>query len=113
MGITWGAAVALLGVGCSVCSIAAFFIGRRNAVTSEAKEEGAFSADFQYLKDTMRDTSKNVEKLTEKLDSQNKQREKEFRELLVKYTALETKHNLLQQDIQHMKQEIAMYHHHN
>ena len=112
-GVTVGGLIALLGVCCSICSIAAFFIGRRKAATDEAREEARVSLDLKYIKDTMRDQTKSLESLTLKLDTQSQQREKEYRELLVKHTELETKQRLLKDDVVAIKKEIAMYHHHN
>lgn len=112
-GLTLGGLIALIGVCCSLCSVASFFIGRRKAATDEAKEEARVSLDLKYIKDTMRDQTKSLDSLTQKLDTQSQQREKEYRQLLVKFTELETKHKLLQDDVKAMKQEIAMYHHHN
>lgn len=111
-GLTVGGIIALLGVCCSLCSIAAFFIGRRKAATDEAKEEAKVSLDLRYIKDSVKEQSKSLETLTTKLDEQNTKREKEYRELLVKFTELETKHRLLKDDVTAMKKEIAMYHHH-
>lgn len=113
MEITWGGAVALLGVCCSLCSVASFYFGRRKAATDEAREEAKVSLDLKYIKDTMRDQTKSIETLTTKFDTQSAQREKEYRDLLVKFTALETKHNLHHAEIEHIKKEIATYHHHN
>lgn len=112
-GLTLGGVIALIGLCCSLCSIAAFFIGRRKAATDEAREEAKVSLDLKYIKDTVRDQTKSLEALSGKLDDQNAKREKEYRELLVKYTELETKHRLLRDDVAAMKKEIAMYHHHS
>lgn len=109
----WGEAVAVIGLCCSICSIASFYFGRRKAATDEAKEEAKVSVDLRYIKDTVKEQSKSLETLTTKLDTQNTQREKEYRELLVKYTELDTKHRLLKDEVLAMKKEIAMYHHHN
>lgn len=108
----WAEVVALVGLCCSVCSIASFYFGRRKAATDEAKAEAKVSTDLGYIKDTVKEQSKSLEALTTKLDTQNTQREKEYRELLVKYTELDTKHRLLKDDVLAMKKEIAMYHHH-
>ena len=112
-GMTLGGVIALIGLCCSICSISAFFIGRRKAATDEAKEEARVSLDLKYIKDTVSEQTRSLESLNLKLDTQSQQREKEYRELLVKYTELETKHKLLRDDVIAMKKEIAMYHHHN
>ena len=112
-GITLGGVIALIGLCCSLCSISAFFIGRRKAATDEAKEEARVSLDLKYIKDTVEKQTQSLNSLSTKLDDQSQQREKEYRELLVKFTELETKHRLLKDDVLAMKKEIAMYHHHN
>lgn len=112
-GLTVGGVIALIGLCCSLCSIAAFFIGRRKAVQDEAREEAKVALDLQYIKETVGTQTKALETLTIKLDTQSAQREKEYRELLVKCTELETKHRLLRDDVSAVKKEIASYHHHN
>lgn len=113
MEITWGGVVALLGVCCSLCSLASFYFGRRQAATAEAKEEAKVSLDLKYIKDTVQKQTESLNSLSTKLDTQSQQREKEYRELLVKFTELETKHKLLKDDFVTLKKEVAMYHHHN
>ena len=112
-GLTLAGVVALLGICCSICSLAAFFIGRRKAATDEAKEEAKVSLDLKYIKDTVQKQTESLDSLSNKLDTQSQQREKEYRELLVKFTELETKHRLLKDDFIALKKEVAMYHHHN
>lgn len=112
-GLTLAGVVALLGICCSICSLAAFFIGRRKAATDEAKEEAKVSLDLKYIKDTVQKQTESLDSLSTKLDTQSQQREKEYRELLVKFTELETKHRLLKDDFVTLKKEVAMYHHHS
>lgn len=111
--LTWAALAACIALVVSLCSIASFYFGRRKAATDEAREEAKVSVDLKYIKDTIRDQTKSLDNLTTKLDDQNAKREKEYRELLVKFTELETKHRLLKDDVAAMKKEIALYHHHS
>ena len=109
----WAEVVAVVGLCCSICSVASFYFGRKQAAAVEAKEDAKVSLDLQYIRDSVKEQSKALETLTTKFDNQSTQREKEYRELLVKYTELETKHRLLKDDVLAMKKEIAMYHHHS
>lgn len=104
-------AVAMLGLCCSVCSVAAFYFGRRKAATDDAEAQGSFKTDLQYIKDTVGDNAKAVDKLSDKLDAHSAQREAEYREMLVHSTELSIKYNLLSAEVSHIKEEIARYHH--
>ena len=112
-GLTWGGIVAVIALCCSLCSIASFWFSRRKVATDKAKEDGSLSTDLQYIKDTIRDTTKSLDSLSAKIDAQSKQREEDYRELLVKYTELSTKHDSLSNQVQELQKEIARYHHHN
>ena len=107
----WGEIVAIIGLCCSICSIAAFVLGRKKAVTEDAEKQGSLRTDLQYIKDTVRDNVKSVDGLSAKLDAQSAQREKEYREMLVRSTELNVKYDLLHSDVDGMKKEIARYHH--
>lgn len=109
--MSWGEIVAIVGLCCSLCSIAAFVLGRKKAVAEDAQAQGSFKTDLQYIKDTVRDNVKSVDTLSAKLDAQNAQREKEYRQMLVQSTELSVKYDLLSADIINIKQEIARYHH--
>ena len=104
-------AVAILGVCCSACSIAAFYFGRRKAATDDAEAQGSFRTDLQYIKDTVADNAKAVDKLSDKLDAHSAQREAEYRQMLVQSTELSVKYEILSADVAHIKEEIARYHH--
>lgn len=109
----WGEIVATVGLCCSICSIAAFVLGRKKAATEDAEKQGSLRTDLQYIKDTVRDNVKSVDGLSAKLDAQSAQREQEYREMLVQSTELNVKYNLLSAEVGSIKKEIALYHHHN
>ena len=94
-GLTWGAVVAFVALCCSLCSIAAFLLGRRKAAQDEGKEEGSLKTDIQYIKDTIRDTTKSLDALSLKLDAQDKQREEDYRQLLIQITELKSSYKSL------------------
>lgn len=110
-GLTLGGIVAVVGLCCSLCSIAAFVFGRKKSVEDDAKAQGSFKTDLQYIKDTVRDNAKSVDTLSAKLDAQSAQREAEYRQMLVQSTELSVKYDLLSSDVTSIKTEIAKYHH--
>ena len=109
--MSWGAIVAIVGLVCSLCSIAAFVLGRKKAVAEDAQAKGSFKTDLQYIKDTVRDNVKSVDQLSAKLDAQNAQREQEYRQMLVQNTELTVKYDLLSTEVVNIRKEIARYHH--
>lgn len=112
-GLSWAAIGAVLVLVTSICSIASFYFGRRKAATSEGEEEGELRTDLHYIKETMKDTSRSLEKLSAKLDAQSKQREEDYRSLLVKFTELNTKYDAMLNRVNNVESEIAQYHHHS
>lgn len=112
-GLSWGAVVAVVAFCCSLCSVASFLLGRRKVAQDEGKEEGSLATDLKYIKDTIKDTTKSLDALSVKLDAQSKQREEDYRDLLVKFTELKASYKSLHIRVDNMEQEIARYHHHN
>ena len=111
-GVTWGGMVAAIALCCSLCSIASFYFGRRKAATDEAKEDGSLVTDLKYIKETIRDTTKSLDSLNVKLDAHSKQREEDYRDLLVKFTELKSSYKSLHIRVDGIEKEIAKYHHH-
>lgn len=109
--MSWGAAVALVGFCCSLCSIAAFLLGRQKAAQDEGKEEGTLITDLKYIKETMKDTTKSLDSLSGKLDAQNKQREDDYRNLLVQFTELKASYKSLHIRVDEINRRINEYHH--
>ena len=117
-GLTWGAVVAVVALCCSLCSIAAFLLGRRKAAQDEGKEEGSLKTDIQYIKDTIRDTTKSsrkktksLENLSLKLDTQDKQREEDYRQLLIQITELKSSYKSLHIRVDEMNKRIDEHYH--
>lgn len=111
--LTWGVVIAGLGLVCSLCTIAAFYIGRRKAAADEGKEKGSLKKDIEYIKDTVKDTTKSLETLAIKLEAQDKQREDDYRQLLVQLTELKSSYKSLHLRVDHAEQQISQYHHHS
>ena len=109
--LSWGAVAAVVAFCCSLCSVASFLLGRRKAAEDEAKEEGSLTTDLKYIKETIRDTTKSLDTLTAKLDAQSKQREQDYRDLLIKFTELKSSYKSLHIRVDEMQRRIDEYHH--
>lgn len=110
-GLSWGAVVAIVALLCSICSIASFLLGRRKVAQDEGKQEGSLATDLKYIKETMKDTTKSLDALTVKLDAQNKQREEDYRDLLVQITELKASYKSLHIRVDNISRRVDEYHH--
>ena len=111
-GMTWGAFAAVIALCCSLCSVASFLLGRRKVAQDEGKQEGSLATDLKYIKDTIKDTTKSLDALNIKLDAQNKQREEDYRGLLVEITELKASYKSLHIRVDEMHRRINEYHSH-
>ena len=111
-GLSWGAVAAVLALCCSLCSVASFLFGRRQVAQNEGKEEGTLATDLKYIKETIKDTTKSLDALNVKLDAQNKQREEDYRDLLVKFTELKSSYKSLHIRVDDIQRRIDEYHSH-
>lgn len=109
-GLSWGAVVAVVAFCCSLCSVASFLLGRRKVAEDEGKEEGTLATDLKYIKETIRDTTKSLDALSVKLDAQNKQREADFRDLLIQFTELKASYKSLHIRVDEVQRRIDEYH---
>ena len=109
-GLSWGAVVAVVAFCCSLCSVASFLLGRRKVAQDEGKEEGTLATDLKYIKETIRDTTKSLDALNTKLDAQNKQREEDYRDLLVQLTELKASYKSLHIRVDEVQRRIDEYH---
>ena len=110
-GLSWGAVVAVVAFCCSLCSVASFLLGRRKIAQDEGKQEGTLATDLKYIKETIRDTTKSLEALNVKLDAQNKQREEDYRDLLVQLTELKASYKSLHIRVDNISRRVDEYHH--
>ena len=110
-GLSWGAVVAVVALCCSLCSVASFLLGRRKVAQDEGKEEGSLATDLRYIKETIKDTTKSLEALNVKLDAQNKQREEDYRDLLVQITELKASYKSLHIRVDNISRRVDEYHH--
>lgn len=111
-GLSWGAVVAVVALCCSLCSVASFLLGRRKVAQDEGKEEGTLATDLKYIKETIKDTTKSLDALGVKLDAQSKQREEDYRDLLVKFTELKSSYKSLHIRVDELQRRIDEYHSH-
>lgn len=111
-GLSWGAVVAVVALCCSLCSVASFLLGRRKVAQDEGKEEGSLATDLKYIKETIKDTTKSLDALNVKLDAQSKQREEDYRDLLVKFTELKSSYKSLHIRVDEIQRRIDEYHSH-
>lgn len=111
-GLSWGAVVAVVALCCSLCSVASFLLGRRKVAQDEGKQEGSLATDLRYIKETIKDTTKSLEALNIKLDAQNKQREADYRDLLVEITELKASYKSMHIRVDEMQRRINEYHSH-
>lgn len=110
-GLSWGAVAAVLALCCSLCSVASFLLGRRQVAQDEGKEEGSLATDLKYIKETIKDTTKSLDALNVKLDAQNKQREADYRDLLVQLTELKASYKSLHIRVDNISRRVDEYHH--
>lgn len=110
-GLTWAAVIAVLTLCCSGCSIASFLLGRKKAAEQEGEEEGGLKKDLQYIKDNIRDTTKSLDSLSLKLDAQDKQREQDYRQMLVELTELKSSYKSLHIRVDELQRRVDEYHH--
>ena len=110
-GLSWGAVAAVLALCTSLCSIASFYLGRKKAAKDDAEAEGGLKTDLHYIKETVKSTTQTLNTLSTKLDEQGRQREEDYRTLLVKFTELSTRHDALEERVGRIQKEMAQYHH--
>ena len=109
-GLTIAGVVACIALCTSLCSIASFYLGRRKAAKDEGKDEGSLHTDIKYIKETIRDTTKSLDSLSLKLDAQDKQREEDYRQMLVQLTELKASYKSLHIRVDTMEKQIDQYH---
>lgn len=110
-GLSWGAVVAVVALCCSLCSVASFLLGRRKVAQDAGKQEGTLATDLKYIKETIKDTTKSLDALNVKLDAQSKQREEDYRDLLVQLTELKASYKSLHIRVDNISRRVDEYHH--
>ena len=110
-GLSWGAVVAVVSLCCSLCSVASFLLGRRKVAQDSGKQEGSLATDLKYIKETIKDTTKSLDALNVKLDAQSKQREEDYRDLLVQLTELKASYKSLHIRVDNISRRVDEYHH--
>lgn len=111
-GLTIAGITACIALCSSICSVAAFWIGRKRAAEDEGEQEGSIKTDLQYIKESVRDTTKSIDSLSLKLEASDKSREEDYRTLLVQLTELKSSYKSLQIRVDNIEKQIDQYHHH-
>lgn len=104
-GITAAGLIALLGVLCSICSVASFYLGRKKALTEESERKGSLLTDIQYIKESLQKNTAATDKMAEKLEKMDSKQEKDYRDLLVKFTELNTHYESLEARLSRLEQK--------
>ena len=100
-GLTWASILSVLSIVVALCSVASFYFGRRDMPFDEWVE-----TDIQYIKETIRDTTKSLDSLSLKLDAQDKQRENDYRQMLVELTELKSSYKSLHIRVDNLEKKI-------
>lgn len=110
-GLTFASLCAAAVLLSTVCSIASFLLGRKKAAVEDGQHSGSLKTDVQYIKETLKDTAKTMEQLTIKLEAADKQREEDYRQMLVSLTELKSSYKSLHTRVDAMQKLIDSYHH--
>lgn len=110
-GLTLAGMVACITLCSAICSVASFYFGRRKAAQDEAEEDGSLKTDLKYIKETVGDTTKSIDRLAMKLETQDKQREDEYREMLVQLTKIQSSYKSLHIRVDKIEEMVDRYHH--
>jgi len=104
--------VVLIGLVVSVCSIAAFFLGRKKEATQKGRESGALQTDIKNISRQIDEMKCSFDRLNLKLDTVNEKRENEYRTMLVSvaeltscYKALHQRVDAIEQKLEHRRSE--------
>jgi hypothetical protein len=97
--VTLGQIIVIAALFTSLLSIASFYLGRKNAATTEGKFKGSLESDLTNIKETMRCLTLSFQSLTTKIETQSETREKEYRDILIKMNTLELKYDALNERI--------------
>jgi len=112
-GVTWPAVAAVLSLIVALCSVTSFYVGRKQASKQEGQEEGGLRTDITYIKDTVKDQVKSIDALSQKIDAQGEKAEKDYRDLLVRFTELKSSYKSLHIRVDNLEETIKQFHYHN
>lgn len=111
--------VTLFAILTAVISIASFFLGRSKASVQKGKEEGCQESELKHVSDAMSKMEKAIEglstkidisneRMASKIDGANKEREMEYREMLIKATRLEESYKSLHLRVDFMENKLQI-----
>lgn len=87
--------VTVVGLIVSVCSIAAFFLGRKKEASSEGRNTGILETDIKNISRQLQDMRVSFDRLSIKIETVDERRENEYRELFVQVTELKSSYKSL------------------
>ena len=98
--------VVLIGLVVSVCSIAAFFLGRKKEATQKGRESGALQTDIKNISRQIDEMKCSFDRLNLKLDTVNEKRENEYRTMLVSVAELTSCYKAFHQRVDVIEQKL-------
>lgn len=105
-GLTLTGFIACVTLCSTICSLAAFLIGRKRAAQNEGEKEGNIKTDIQYIKESIKDTAKSIETLSMKMETSDNKREEDYRALLVQLTELKSNYKSLYTRVDNIEKNI-------
>lgn len=109
-GLTLTGFIACVTLCSTICSLAAFLIGRKRAAQNEGEKEGNIKTDIQYIKESIKDTAKSIETLSMKMETSDNKREEDYRALLVQLTELKSNYKSLYTRVDNIEKNINSCH---
>ena len=109
-GLTLTGFIACVTLCSTICSLAAFLIGRKRAAQNEGAKEGNIKTDIQYIKESIKDTAKSIETLSMKMETSDNKREEDYRALLVQLTELKSNYKSLYTRVDNIEKNINSCH---
>ena len=91
---------AVLSLASVVCGLIGFYLGRKKEATDTGKSEGVLQSNVQNMLDKIEELKNSFNTMSKKIESNEEKREKEYRELLINQTRLETRFDLFEKTFQ-------------
>ena len=92
----------------AICSIAGFLLGRKKEATDSGKTQGSIETNLKNMADQLGKMSMSLEKMNDKIDTTNELREKEYRELLIMQTKLDSSYRSLHKRVDFLYDKLCV-----
>jgi len=96
----------LLGIAVSICSITAFYIGRKKEAVGEGKANGVLETDIKNISTQLKEMKEAFDKLSGKMDMVDEKRESEYRAMLIKTTELDASYKSLHRRVDEVEKRL-------